>query len=87
MGATTEPQKLAFIQISTLRKEEARKKVMRMSRSDSGHTGVAAHAAYPSPFPPPLCTGGSLLTLTGVIGPCRRAPVHSVEGHVILSIK
>lgn len=40
----TESQKVALIQIY-LREEEGKKPVMKTSRSDSRHTGVAAHAA------------------------------------------
>lgn len=59
-----------------------KKAVMKMPRGDSRHAGVAAHAAEP----PLLCTGGSLLTLTGVSRCCRSALVRSVEGLVILFI-
>lgn len=40
----TGPQKAALIQIY-LQKGEVKTPVMKMSRSDSRHTGVAAHAA------------------------------------------
>lgn len=65
-----------------IQKEEVKKVVIEISHSESRHTGVAAHAAEP----PLLCTGGSLLTLTGVNRHCCSALVHSVEGHVILFI-